>query len=87
VLEFIAANYDLHTPEDWIDQGITQAEKGKATALGVFTSGSWVVEVKFEPAAPLISSYQIRIENLSEGILWEGEINLQGEITEINFQK
>ena len=87
VMEFIAANYDLHSSEEWIDRGITQTEKNTASSLRVFASGSWVVEVEFEPAAPLISSYQITIENLSEGIRWEGEINLQGEITEISFQK
>ena len=85
VMEFIAANYDLQTSEEWIDQGATPTEN--ATLLRVFTSGSWAVEVEFEPAAPLISNYLVRVDNPSEEIHWEGEINLQGEITEISFQK
>ena len=45
------------------------------------------MEIEFVPAAPLISNYLVRAGNPSEEIRWEGEISLQGEITEINFQK
>ena len=52
--------------------------------VGVYTSEDWTVEVEFEPAAPLVSSYLVRVENPSVDFLWEGESTLRGEIEEIN---
>ena len=51
----------------------------------VYSSDDWVVEVEFEPSAPLVSSYLVRVEIPTEEILWEGEITLRGEIEEISF--
>jgi len=85
IMEHIIATYNLPSFGEWIDQGVSQTDAD--TALRVFTSGSWVVEVEFIPAAPLVSSYEMTVNNLSEGILWEGDISYHGEIVEINFSK
>jgi len=85
VIEYLIITHNFPAFGEWVDQGISQTEND--TVLRVYTSGSWVVEVEFVPAAPLISNYLVRADNPSEEIRWEGEINLQGEITEISFQK
>ena len=85
VLEYLIITHNFPAFGEWVDQGISQTEND--TLLRVYTSGSWVVEIEFVPAAPLISNYLVRAGNPSEEIRWEGEISLQGEITEINFQK
>ena len=83
ILEYMITTYNLPSFGEWTDKGISQTDDD--TALRVFTSESWVAEVEFEPAAPLVSNYQVTVDNLSEGIHWEGEITLHGEITEISF--
>jgi len=85
VLEYLIGTYDLPVIGGWSDQGISQTEAD--TALRVFTSGDWVVEVEFEPAAPLVPSYNVIVENLSGGFRWEGEISFHGKIVEIKFSK
>jgi len=85
VIEYLINTHNLPAFGEWVDQGISQT--GNDTLLKVFTSGSWVVEIEFVPAAPLISNYLVRVDNPSEEIRWEGEINLHGEITEISYQK
>lgn len=84
VIEYLINTHNLPAFGEWVDQGISQT--GNDTLLSVFTSGSWVVEIEFVPAAPLISNYLVRVNNPSEEIHWEGEINLHGEITEISYQ-
>jgi len=61
--------------------------KGAYTVVGVYTSGPWVGAVEFAPAAPLIDSYHMTADHLQEEIRWEGEIMLQGDITETSFSK
>jgi len=83
VIAHLTANYELPPFGDWTDQGYSQTES--VSSIKTFTSGSWVVTVLFEPAAPLVSNYLVTVDNLSARIHWEGEISIQGEILEINF--
>ena len=83
VLEYLLERYNILTPADWVDEDISQTEND--TAQRVYSSDPWRVEVEFAPAAPLVSSYQVRVENLTEGIRWEGVINSHGEILEVTF--
>lgn len=83
VTTHLIANYGLSSFGEWLDQGFSQTESPPVERI--FTSESWVVTVIFEPAAPLVSNYLVTVENLSEGIRWEGEISIQGEIHESNF--
>jgi hypothetical protein len=83
VLEYLVATYDLSKFGEWDDQGISQT--GNDTLLIVYTSDSWTVEVEFAPAAPLVSVYQLTVENSSDGMFWEGDITLHGVITEVRF--
>jgi putative hemolysin len=85
ILEFIGETYDLPIFGEWTDEGFSHT--GDATLLKVFTSDLLIVEVEFEPSAPLVSNYHVIVENLSEGLRWEGEITLHGEIKEISFSK
>ena len=85
VLEYLIDTYTFSSFGEWTDQGATATDAD--TALRVFTSGPWVVEIEYAPAAPLISSYQVTVHNNSEGIRWEGDISLRGEIVEISFTK
>ena len=85
ILEFIGETYDLPIFGEWTDEGFSHS--GEATLLKVFTSDLWIVEVEFEPSAPLVSNYHVVVENLSEGLRWEGEITLRGEIEEIGFSQ
>ena len=85
VLEYIMDAYTLPSFGEWIDQGFIQIDAD--AMVKAFTSGSWVVEIKFAPAAPLISTYHVTVHNDAEGIRWEGDISLRGEIIEISFSR
>jgi|GEM_PF-751962 putative hemolysin len=85
ILEFIGQTYDLPVFDEWTDEGFSHT--GDTTLLKIFTSDLWIVEVEFEPSAPLVAKYHVTVENLSEGLRWEGEITLRGEIEEISFSK
>jgi putative hemolysin len=85
VLENIVATYDLPAFGEWTDQGVSQTDAD--TVVRVYVSGPWVVDVELIPAAPLVSSYHVIVDNLSEGIHWEGDISFHGEIVELSFSK
>ncbi|MES0362248.1 MAG: DUF333 domain-containing protein [Anaerolineales bacterium] len=85
VLENIVATYDLPAFGEWTDQGVSQTDAD--TVVRVYVSGPWVVDVELIPAAPLVSSYHVIVDNLSEGIHWEGDISYHGEIVELSFSK
>jgi len=85
VMEHITAAYDLPGYDEWTDQGMNPTESN--TMVRVYSSGPWVVEVEFEPAAPLIASYHVTADHLKEDVRWEGEITIQGEITEGNISR
>ncbi|MGB2895072.1 MAG: DUF333 domain-containing protein [Anaerolineales bacterium] len=85
VLEYILNTYTLPFFGEWVDQGYTHTDAD--TTVRAFASGSWVVEIEFAPAAPLISSYHVTVQNNSEGIRWEGDISYHGEIDELSFTK
>jgi len=83
VLAFLVKNYQIPLIGDWVDEGLSQT--GNDTVSIKYLSGSWTVVVEFAPAAPLVSSYKVIVENLTEGFRWEGDITGPGEITEISF--
>ena len=85
VLEYISKTFDLPTFGEWTDEGYSHT--GDVTSLKVFTSDLWVVDVEFKLSAPLVSNYHVTVENLSEGVYWEGEITLRGEVKEISFSE
>lgn len=85
VLEYILDTYALPSFGEWIDQGFTHTAAD--AMVRAFTSGSWVVETEFAPAAPLIVSYHVTVHNDSEGIRWEGDISYHGEIVELSYTK
>lgn len=83
VLVHLVQTYQVSFPEEWVDEGISPA--GNGNALGKYSSESWTVLVEFAPAAPLVSSYHVIVENTADAFRWEGDISGQGEITEISF--
>jgi putative hemolysin len=85
IMGYIGKTYDLNAFGEWIEESFSPTED--ATMIRVYTSDHWVVEVEFEPSAPLVAKYYVTFENLSEGIRWEGEITLRGEIEEISFSE
>jgi hypothetical protein len=85
VLAYLLKTYDIPSLGDWVDDGFTQT--GNDSVAIRYSSGSWTVLVEFAPAAPLVSSYKVIVENIAEGILWEGDISGHGEITEIDFSQ
>jgi len=82
---YLAEYHAIDTPVDWVDEGFSATENN--TALKSYTSGSWIVKVEFAPAAPLVASFTVIVENPSEGIRWEGDISGPGEISEISFSQ
>lgn len=80
VVEYLSDKYALPSSGEWTDQGFIQTEAD--AMVRAFTAGSWVADVEFAPAAPLVSSYQVTIYNDAEGIRWEGEVSLHGDIVE-----
>jgi putative hemolysin len=83
VLDYLENTYTLSSFGEWAEESFSPTEND--TMLRVFSSGDWVVEVEFEPAAPLVEKYLVMVENISEGTRWEGEITLRGEIEEVSF--
>ena len=86
ILEYLVQTYNLSTFGEWTDEGYSHtSDATSATSLRTFTSDLWVLRVEFEPSAPLVSKYHVIVENLSEGIRWQGNISLHGEIEEVSF--
>jgi putative hemolysin len=85
VLEYLGNMYDLNAFGEWVEDSYSSTVDAKM--LRIYTSDLWVVEVEFEPSAPLVSQYHVTVENLSGVIRWEGEITLHGEIGEISFSE
>jgi putative hemolysin len=82
-LEYLSAAYEISYPTSWIDEGMSQSGEYKTAQR--YSAGSWLVTVENEPSAPFVSSYTVTVENSSLGLLWEGEITGQGQITQISF--
>jgi putative hemolysin len=80
VVEYLSDKYTLPSSGEWTDKGFIQTESD--AMVRAFTSGAWVADVEFAPSAPLVSSYQVTIYNDAEGIRWEGEVSLHGDIVE-----
>lgn len=88
VLEYLGKAYDLNAFGEWTDEGNSHSDDATSTtSWKTFTSTPWVVKVEFEPSAPLVSAYHVTVENTSDGIRWEGEITLRGEIEEIGYSQ
>ncbi len=83
VLDFLVEAHNLAPFGSWIEEGISQT--GNDTVERSYSDESWSVKVEFAPAAPLVSSYTVVVENTSEGIRWEGDITGQGDISETSF--
>lgn len=82
-LGYLDAKYDISAPLDWLDQGLSQA--GDFQTAQQFSSGSWQVVIEFQPAAPFVSSYAVRVENSPLGLKWTGQVSGQGEIVQLSF--
>jgi len=80
VVDFLIDKFALPSSDEWIDKGMIQTESD--TVVRAFTSGAWVADIEFAPAAPLVSSYQVTIYNDAEAFRWEGEISYHGDIVE-----
>lgn len=82
-LGYLYANYGISYPAVWIDEGNSQTENTSISRR--YSTGPWLAVVGFEPAAPMVSSYHVTLENSSVGLRWVGEISGQGEIIQISF--
>ena len=80
---YVVDTYILTAPQTWIEQQVEQDIPGFSRKL--YTAEAWVVEVIFAPAAPVVPSYKLIIDNISEVLRWEGEVSSRGEITETQF--
>ena len=85
IIVYLDETYGIKASGEWAEKSFAPSEN--TTMIRVYTSEDWTVEVEFEPAAPLVSSYAVRVENSSEEFLWEGEITLRGEVEEISFSQ
>jgi len=85
IMQHIIEIYNLPGYGEWQDQGISHTDSD--TAVKIYNSGNWMVEVEWVPAAPLVASYHVTANHLVEEISWEGEISLQGEIAESSFSR
>lgn len=85
-LAYLAQAYGLPALTDWSDEGTAQGSNNdRPTTVRTFSDNSWIVEVEFEPAAPLVASYQVTVMDRSSSFKWEGEITLYGEINEDGY--
>lgn len=80
VVAFLIETYDLTAPGTWETERPEPEESG--IGLVIYTAEAWTVEVSFMPAAPIVSRYELVIDNTSASLHWEGEITSRGEITE-----
>ncbi len=80
VVAFLVETYDLTAPGIWETERPEAEEPG--IGLVIYTAEAWNVEVSFMPAAPIVSRYELVIDNASASLHWEGEITSRGEITE-----
>ena len=83
VLAHLAQTNTIPSYDNWTDEGSTQSSvDDRPTTVRTFSANTWVVTVEFEPAAPLVGSYWVSVENSSGDFNWEGQIDLYGKITE-----
>ena len=87
IIAYLVQTHDLSIFDEWTDAGYANSDTASAVTKRTFTSGPWVLRVEFEPAAPLVSKYHVIVDNLSEGLRWEGNISSHAEIEELSFTK
>ena len=82
-LAYIAEYHDSYPPAEWVPQETPQTTAGATRFL--YTSGPWVVSITAPASAPLVDSYQVTVDNLTEITRWQGQVSAWGAVTEQEF--
>lgn len=81
--EFIQSNYDWDAPGEWRAEQMQPIEN--AGIQQTFTAGSWVIQIKYLAAAPIVPEYHITADHLTLITRWTGTIKASGEILEGSY--
>ncbi len=80
VVALLAETYNLTAPGEWLVERPEPEEPG--IGLIIYATDTWTVEISFMVSAPIISRYELIIDDTSASLHWEGEITSRGVITE-----
>ena len=80
---YLVEKFGLPAPSTWENMDQTPENLVGASAFS-YTSGAWVAFVSAPVVAPQYLVYSIEIDNVAHGLLWTGEVNAEGAITEIS---
>jgi len=71
------------TDLEWDEKDITPENLVGASTFQ-YTSGDWVVTVSYPVVLPELTVYHVVAVNEATGLRWEGEVDAQGQVTEIS---
>jgi hypothetical protein len=83
-LRYIRDHYGFFVPtsnQTWIEEDITP-EGIVGSAGAIFTSGSWTISAIYPTTAPENTVYTIILTNPGLSLLWEGQVDALGNVTE-----
>jgi len=89
VLAYLAENYGGEAPVAslaWVEthtkpEGLVGGESYE------YTAGEWLIEVSYPVVAPETVVYTIVVSNAVAGFRWEGQVDAQGQVTEMSFSE
>ena len=85
-LAFVAQSYGAEsvlTDPAWEEENITPEGLVGASTFQ-YTAGNWVVTVSYPVVLPALTVYHVVVANEATGFRWEGDVDAQGQVTEIS---
>jgi putative hemolysin len=67
---------------DWSEEDLTHRGLVGSSTMR-YTAGEWVVTVTYPIVAPDATVYQVNIINTTSGLTWNGEVDAQGNVSEV----
>lgn len=82
---YLVEKYAWTDLKDW--QECDQEPIENAGERLTFSAGSWVIQVEYFAAAPIVPEYRIVADHLNMIARWSGTIKANGEVTEVEYVK
>jgi hypothetical protein len=86
-LAYLVESYDSEAPVAGLvwTEAHTKPEGLVGGESYEYTSGDWLIAVSYPVVAPENVVYTITVGNATTGFRWEGQVDAQGQVTEISF--
>jgi putative hemolysin len=67
---------------DWSEEDLTPQDRVGSSTMR-YTADEWIVTVTYPIVAPDATIYQVSIVNTTSGLTWSGEVDAQGNVSEV----